>query len=229
MGSPPTEKSHGDDETIHQVTLTSDYYVGKFEVTQGQWKAVMGSNPSYFSSCGDDCPVDMVSWNDVAGSGGFIERLNAYLAETGQLGEAKLRLPTEAEWERAARGGTQTRFSFGDALEGNDGCGANAAADPYVWWCWNSGNSHHPVGIKAENPFGLYDVHGNVWEYVSDWYAAYGEGAQTDPAGPAAEGNRVARGGSAGNSFELARSACRLFINPIRPDRNVGFRLARSL
>ena len=104
-----------------------------------------------------------MSWNDIRRAYGFIAKLNQL------LGTTKFRLPTEAEWERAARAGTQTRFSFGDALDGDDNCGANAAATPYVWWCGNAAGRTHEVGTKGANPYGLFDMHGNVWEWVEDW------------------------------------------------------------
>ena len=179
MGSPVVEQNHWSNETLHHVMLTSDYYIGKYEVTQGQWRAVMGYTPNTSPGCGDSCPVQQVSWNDVAGPSGFIDKLNEY------LGTTKLRLPTEAEWERAARGGTQTRFSFGDALDSDDVCEASAAASPYVWWCHNAKDTMHPVGSKAPNPYGLYDMHGNLWEWVNDWYGAHlGTSPQTDATGP---------------------------------------------
>ncbi|MBK9968478.1 MAG: SUMF1/EgtB/PvdO family nonheme iron enzyme [Holophagales bacterium] len=178
MGSPTTERNRYDNETLHQVTLTSDYYIGKYEVTQAQWQAVMGTNPSSFISCGGNCPVEHVSWDDIRGANGFIAKLNEL------LGTTKFRLPTEAEWERAARGGTQARFSFGDALDGDDVCGANAGASPFVWWCGNAGNTIHAVGTKGANGYGLYDVHGNVWEWIEDRYGDYPTTAQTNPPGP---------------------------------------------
>lgn len=229
MGSPGTERNRDFDETLHQVTVTSDYYMGKYAVTQGQWRAVTGSNPSYFLSCGDSCPVEQVSWNDTAGSGGFVEKLNQYLSSTGQPGAGKFRLPTEAEWERAARGGTTTRFSFGDALNGDDLCGVNADTDPYVWWCGNSGNTTHTVGSKAANPYGLYDVHGNVWDWVQDWYGDYPSSAQTNPTGPTSGSYRVVRAGSWDDYARSARSANRSSDDPNAHAINIGFRLAMSL
>ena len=142
MGSPTSERSRSDDETLHTVTLTRDYYVGKYEVTQAQWQAVMGSNPSRFASCGGSCPVEQVSWDDIRGATGFLAKLNAL------LGTTKFRLPTEAEWERAARADTQTRFSFGDGLDGDDACGANAAAGPFAWWCGNGEDSTREACVK---------------------------------------------------------------------------------
>jgi formylglycine-generating enzyme required for sulfatase activity len=227
MGSPTTERNRGSDETLHQVTLTQDYYMGKNVVTQAQWKAVMGT--AMRTDCGssggdgDDYPVYCVSWNDIRGASGFIAKLN-------QLqGTTKFRLPTEAEWERAARGGTQTRFSFGDATSGDDACGANAAADPYVWWCGNDGDNMRLVGTKGANPYGLYDMNGNVSEWVEDWYGDYPSTSQTDPTGVTGGSVRVNRGGSWVSTLDQARSAYRYRYYPDTRNYQLGFRLARSL
>ncbi|MHB8797914.1 MAG: formylglycine-generating enzyme family protein [Thermoanaerobaculia bacterium] len=221
MGSPETERGRFSNETLHPVTLTSDYYFGKYEVTQAQWAAVMGTNPlpSYIASW----PVELVSWDEIHGTNGFIAKLNQL------LGTADFRLPTEAEWEHAARGGTQTRFSFGDALDGaDDGCGANAAAEPYVWWCLNSEAGFQPVGTKGANPYGLHDMHGNVGEWVEDWYGDYSTTAQIDPTGPSSGSGRVLRGGGWGFDLVSARSAMRSHIDPGASSSSLGFRLARS-
>ncbi|MHB1045550.1 MAG: formylglycine-generating enzyme family protein [Thermoanaerobaculia bacterium] len=222
MGSPTTERSRSSNETMHQVTVTADYYIGKYEVTQAQWQAVMGTNPSVFRPCGEDCPVEMVSWDDIRGTNGFIAKLNHL------LGTTKFRLPTEAEWERAARGGTQTRFSFGDALDGDDSCGANAEAAAYAWWCGNAGDTTHAVGTRESNPNGLYDMHGNVYEWVEDWFGSYPSTAQTNPTGPSTGDGRVLRGGGWLDVLRGARSAFRAYYAPGSRDGYVGFRLFRS-
>ncbi|MHB1045552.1 MAG: formylglycine-generating enzyme family protein [Thermoanaerobaculia bacterium] len=224
MGAPESERaSNSDERPVHTVTLTSDYYIGKYEVTQAQWQAVMGSNPSAITSCGGNCPVERVSWNDIRGANGFIAKLNQL------LGTTNFRLPTEAEWEWAARAGTQTRFSFGDALGGNDECEANTAADPYVWWCGTAGNTTHAVGTKGENPYGLFDMHGNVWEWVEDWADFYPGTPQTDPTGPTSGLYRVIRGGGEGNYLHYSRSASRTGYDlALGGNHVVGFRLARS-
>ena len=156
----------GDPGAQHTVTITQPFYLSKYEVTQGQWQAVMGGNPSRFSDCGPNCPVEQVSWEDVEG---FIEELNL------REGVSVYRLPTEAEWEYAARAGTQTTYHFGNA--------ANRLGQ-YGWYEDNSGNRSHPVGEKRPNVWGLYDMHGNVWEWVADWYGDYPSGAVIDPRGP---------------------------------------------
>ena len=160
MGSPTAERGRNDDETQHQVTISADYFIGKTDVTQAQWQAVMGSNLSYFSSCGGTCPVEEVSWNDIAGSGGDLEKLNAAL---GLSGASAFRLPTEAEWERAARGnatehGSRWAMPWTATISAPP-CGS---ADPYVWWCGNQKGMPQPVGQKQANPYGLYDVNGNT-------------------------------------------------------------------
>jgi formylglycine-generating enzyme required for sulfatase activity len=237
MGSPTTEKGRSITEILHDVTLTHDYYVGKYEVTQGQWQAVMGSNPptncgSQFYGVGASNPAYCISWNDIAGSGGFVDQLNAYLSSAGQGVAGKpYRLPTEAEWERAARGGatTQTRFSFGDALDSDDACGASAAANPYVWWCANSGGVSHAVATKGANQYGLFDMHGNVYEWVQDWLGVYTTPAPPDPTGPATGSDRVYRGGSWFAPLKFNRTASRSNGGPSYRSFHVGFRLARSL
>src|SRR5512135_2761957 len=231
MGSPDTERGRNNSETQHEVTLSSDYYIGRYPVTQAQWQAVMGSNPSQYSGCGGTCPVENVSWNDVAGSGGFLDKLNAAL---GLSGASAFRLPTEAEWERAARGGTTTRFSFGDALECNDvncaGQSGPCSADPYVWYCATSSGlpTPHPVGQKQPNPYGLYDIHGNVREWAQDWAGPYPATAVTDPTGPTSGASRINRGGSNFEVLDNCRSAYRGVGVDYVPSGNTGFRLARS-
>jgi formylglycine-generating enzyme required for sulfatase activity len=222
MGSPISERNRWYDETLHTVTVSRDYWLGKYEVTQAQWQAVMGTNPSFSRACGGDCPVEMVSWNEIRGPGGFLEKLN------GLLEGPDFRLPTEAEWERAARAGTQTRFSFGDALSGDDYCGMDAEAGSYAWWCANAGGAARPVGKKAANAFGLHDMHGNAWEWVEDWYGSYPATAQSDPTGPAAGTARVQRGGGWGSGLRGARSAFRVADPPDARAFDLGFRLARS-
>ncbi len=223
MGAPETEEGTYDaEQPVHPVTLSRGYWIGKYEVTQAQWQAVMGTNPSYYGACGPGCPVERVSWNDVRGTNGFLERLRTL------VGDAKLRLPTEAEWERAARAGTQTRFHFGDAATGSGYCGGNADAEPYLWWCGNAGGVTHEVGTRLPNAFGLHDMSGNVWEIVEDWFGSYSPAAQTDPAGPSAGTRRSARGGGQINLLQDARSAVRDGVDPSDRFSTLGVRLCRS-
>lgn len=228
MGSPEGERGNVfDNETQHQVTLTEDYYLGKTEITQAQWEAVMGT-PMRLDcgdiAVGDDYPVYCVTWNRIAGPGGFMEKLNQ------QLGTTVFRLPTEAEWERAARAGTTTRFAHGDVLECSDECESCAAHDSYMSWCGNvSPFGPVPVGQKLENQFGLQDMHGNLWEIVNDRYASdLGSNPVTDPTGPGGSGDIVMRGGGA--EAWINRSASRIGGSP--DDRNqtneTGFRLAAT-
>ena len=225
MGSPESELGRAGDETPHDVLLTQPYWMGKTEVTQAQWEAVTGTPMP--TSCGSfgvgpDYPAYCVSWNDIAGPGGFLDLLNTY------LGTTLFRLPTEAEWERAARGGTQTRFSHGDVSECGDLCEACGVHDQYMSWCGNSIGTVRPVGSKGANPFGLHDMHGNLQEWVQDWFGDYPSGAVTDPAGPASGSARVGRGGSWGSWAQSCRSAYRRGYTPTAPSIHVGFRLARS-
>ncbi|MEI6206917.1 MAG: SUMF1/EgtB/PvdO family nonheme iron enzyme [Desulfuromonadales bacterium] len=193
-----------DEQPQHQVTL-SDFYIGRYEVTQEEWQAVMGYNPSYFTSCGASCPVEMVSWNDIQT---FITTLN-------QRSGKNYRLPTEAEWEYAARSGGKSEKYSGSS-------DVNAVA----WYYSNSSNTTHPVGLKQPNGLGLYDMSGNVWEWVSDWYGAYSSTAQTNPTGPTPGSNRVLRGGSWYDGATGGRASYRGGTDPSLRSRSVGFRLA---
>jgi formylglycine-generating enzyme required for sulfatase activity/predicted Ser/Thr protein kinase len=192
------------EKPTHQVTL-SPYKIGKYEVTQAQWKAVMGNNPSNFSGC-DKCPVEQVSWNDVQD---FIGRLNAKTGKT-------YRLPTEAEWEFAARGGNnsnKSKYSGSNIL------------DEVAWHEGTSENKTHPVGKKNANELGIHDMSGNVWEWCNDWHGDYNTQAQNNPTGPANGSNRVWRGGS----WDRIPKSCRLSNRGrSRSDYryfNIGFRL----
>ena len=164
-----------DEKPVHQVTLTKDYYIGETEVTQELWTAVMWSNPSSFKGS-DQLPVESVSWNDCQA---FITKLN-------ELTGKNFRLPTEAEWEFAARGG--------NASEGYTYSGSNTLGD-VAWYFSNSSRKTHEVATKAPNELGLYDMSGNVWEWCQDWYGSYSSDVQTDPTGPTSGSARVVRGG----------------------------------
>lgn len=232
MGSPEGERGNLlGNETQHQVTLTRDYYLGKTEITLPQWQAVTGlqlptqCNDLVFH---DNQPISCVSWDQVAGPGGFIEKLNQLLTTTG------FRLPTEAEWERAARAGTTTRYAHGDVLECSDECGGRCEEhSKYMWYCDNSGRlacidfdpvsgnclrfvtiAPEEVGKKLPNPYGLHDMHGNMWEWVQDRYGDFSPQGVTDPIGPAVGSDRVIRGGQWASEPRLSRSASRAGASP---------------
>ena len=192
------------EKPVHSVTL-SGYYIGKTEVTQVLWEAVMGINPSRFK--GDYLPVENVSWDDCQE---FIRKLNSM---TGQ----NFRLPTEAEWEFACRGGNNSR---GYKYSGSNNLGSVA------WYDGNSGNKTHPVGTKAPNELGIYDMSGNVWEWCSDWFANYSSGAQTNPTGPYGGSRRVCRGGSWYSFVRCCRSSIRINYFPTYRGYYLGLRLA---
>jgi formylglycine-generating enzyme required for sulfatase activity len=218
MGSPSGEPGRDDDERQHRVTLTRGFHLQTTEVTQGQWKAVMGSNPSFFKSCGDDCPVERVSFKDVQE---FIKRLNQ------MEGMDKYRLPTEAEWEYASRAGTDTAFTNGPIREID--CGYDANLDLMGWYCGNSDKMTHPVGRKKANRWGLYDMYGNVWEWCQDMKGDYPSKHVIDPKGISPSQYRVSRGGSFGGSAGSCRSANRNGESPGNQIRTLGFRLVRDL
>ena len=190
---------------VHQVTL-SDYYIGETEVTQELWNAVMGSNPSHFTG-NMQLPVEMVSWNDCQT---FISRLN-------QLTGVTFRLPTEAQWEYAARGGNKSKGSIYS--------GSNEI-DEVAWYWDNSSFTTHPVKTKAPNELGIYDMSGNVWEWCSDWYGDYSSAAQTDPTGPATGSSHVSRGGSWDYDASYCRVANRISLAPTFSYNFLGLRLA---
>jgi formylglycine-generating enzyme required for sulfatase activity len=205
----PDTFTMGSDEcsnaTPHKVTITKPFYLGKFEVTQEQWQAVMGSNPSRFK--GSKNPVEMVSWEDCQK---FIQRLGEKVP--GQT----FRLPTEAEWEYACRAGSTTEYGYGD----DDG-----QSDQYAWHKNNSGVGTHPVGEKKPNAWGLYDMHGNVREWCQDWYGEYDSSAATDPVGPSIGSNRVLRGGSWDFHAASGRCANRLNREPSYRTYSYGSRV----
>ena len=196
----------GDEKPTHSVTLSS-FYLCKYEVTQALWRAVMGNNPSWFE--GNNLPVEWVSWDDCQT---FISRLN-------NLTGKNFRLPTEAEWEYAARGGNRCR--------GYKYSGSNKLSD-VAWFDDNSGRKTHPVGTKSPNELGLYDMSGNVWEWCSDWYGTYSSSSQTNPAGPSGGSYRVHRGGGLGSGPVDCRSSMRFSDAPNNRDYTFGLRLALS-
>ena len=203
MGSPESEKYHQDNALQHEVTLTKPFYMGKYEVTQEQWESVMGNNPSSRTK-GAKLPVTNVSWEDCQE---FIKKLN-------EKTSGGYRLPTEAEWEYACRAGTTTAYSYGDNLTKSD---ANI-----------DGDSIKAVGSYRPNAFGLYDMHGNVWEWCNDWYGSLQDGEVTDPRGAAKGEYRVLRGGSFDVNVSKARSSGRYYYSPTNRSFDDGFRLART-
>jgi formylglycine-generating enzyme required for sulfatase activity/tRNA A-37 threonylcarbamoyl transferase component Bud32 len=200
---------YDDAKPIHKVILTQGFWLGKYPVTQGQWEKIMGSNPSDFKN-GDNYPVETVSWEDVKD---YITKLN------GQ-GSGGFKLPTEAEWEYACRsGGKDEEWS---------GCNNESQLKNYAWYADNSGNKTHPVGKKIPNGLGLYDMSGNVWEWVQDWYGEYPRGTVTDPQGVKGGSARVVRGGSWYDLAGNARSAGRYSLWPGYRNNGIGVRLVRQ-
>ena len=213
-----SEYAGSDEQPLTRVRISRGYWLGRYEVTQGQWRAVMGNNPSYFDECGLDCPVEQVSWEDAQG---FIQALNTRERGSG----ARYRLPTEAEWEYAARAGTR-----GDTYAGalTDPHGRDPVLYRIAWFGENSGFRTQPVGKKLPNAWGLHDMLGNVWEWVQDWYGEYPGGSATDPAGPFAGSGRVDRGGGWSNVARHCRSSNRSDDSPGGRYGGLGFRLLRT-
>jgi formylglycine-generating enzyme required for sulfatase activity len=194
-----------DEKPVHGVTINYSFYMGKYEVSQAQWQAVMGNNPANFKDCGGNCPVEQVSWDDAQS---FINKLNE--SNDG----FRYRLPTEAEWEYACRAGTTGDYA-GNLSE-------------MAWFSENSGNKTHAVGGKQPNAWGLADMHGNVWEWCQDWYHETYNGAPTDGSAWLSGGeqkSRVVRGGSWGSDATNLRSAYRDNFTPGDRSINLGFRL----
>ncbi len=205
MGATPEQGSDAsfDEKPTHQVTL-STFYIGKYEVTQAEWQAVMGANPSHFK--GDNLPVENVSWLDCQE---FIRKLN-------ELTGKQFRLPTEAEWEYAARGGNKsnrTKYAGGSNI------------DNVGWYKENSNKTTHPVGRKRANELGLYDMTGNVQEWCQDWYGYYSSASQTNPQGPATGWHRVLRGGWWGVRARYCRLSCNSANDPDYGSFSGGLRL----
>ena len=198
MGS---EVGETDEKPVHQVTVSA-FAMGKYEVTQAQWQAVMGNNPSRFK--GDDLPVEQVSW----------EEAQAFCRELSRMTGKSYRLPTEAEWEYACRAGTKGPYA--------------GPLDEMAWYVDNSGRKTHPVGQKRPNAFGLYDMQGNVWEWCQDWYGAYKQSPTTNPQGASSGADRVIRGGSWYFTAAYCQSAIRFINAPDIRIYDLGFRLLRT-
>ncbi len=212
MGSPSGEEGRYDDEgPVHEVTINNPFYMGKYLVTQKQWKKVMGTNPSGFKD--EDRPVESVSWKDVQE---FVQKLNE------KEGADKYRLPSEAEWEYACRAKTTTRYSFGDY---------ESKLNEYAWYNKKSNSETHPVGQKNPNSWGLYDIHGNVWEWVQDrWHDNYEEAPSDGSAWEDGSSfNRILRGGGWGSDAGFCRSAIRAGFDVEYRAEAIGFRLLREL
>ncbi len=238
MGSPVDEKGSEDDERQHQVTISQPYYMGVYEVTQAQYQKVMGKNPSYYQ--GDavaikipakkhpqtgrtleeakivpvdtsNRPVELVSWEDAVA---FCEKLSSLPSE--RAAGRVYRLPTEAEWEYACRAGSKTAYSFGTDA---------SSLDDYAWYESNSDGQTHAVGQKLPNAWGLYDMHGNVFEWCMDRYGDYPRGSVTDPVGASSGSYRVYRGGGWYRTAESCRSASRNGGSPSIRDYSLGFRV----
>jgi formylglycine-generating enzyme required for sulfatase activity len=219
MGSPESEQGRNEDETQHEVTISKDYYLGVYEVTQTQYEKVMGKNPSHFQGAivgneNADLPVENVSWDEAVE---FCKKLSD-LPEEKKTGRV-YRLPTEAEWEYACRAGSKTAYSFDDE---------EGLLPEYGWFNRNSSRRTHTVGLLEPNAWGLYDLHGNVWEWCSDRYGDYPKGAVSDPSGPKVGSARVNRGGCWSDGAALCESADRNWGTPVDRDSALGVRLALS-
>ena len=212
MGS-NSEQADDDEQPVHRVELTEGFWMGRTEVTQGQYERIMGEEPwsgKDYAREGDEYPASYVSWHDARE---FCETLT-------ERAEGTYRLPTEAQWEYACRAGKQTAYSYGDD------------PDRLGEYAWYSANVHeageeyaHRVGQKKPNPWGLYDMHGNMYEWCRDWYGAYPEGRVTDPTGPSSGDERVLRGGAWRSPAWACRSVCRINLTPDSPWSSNGFRV----
>jgi len=233
MGDVENYGQYFDEKPVHEVTLSS-FEMSVYEVTQGQYTSVMGSNPANSYGVGDDYPVYNVSWYDAVK---FCNKLSdaeglerCYNESTWSCDFSKngYRLPTEAEWEYACRAGTETYFYTGNNLSSDRGTSTDLDRACWYWYNWGQANDKaHVVGAKEPNAFGLYDMHGNVWEWCNDWDGLYTSDSQSNPKGPSSGSARVIRGGSRNDYAENCRSAFRYWIDPSDVYYNVGLRVVR--
>ena len=243
MGSPEDELGRQSNETQHQVTLSKGYWLGKYEVTQVQYEAVMGTNPSSEEFIGADMPVNEVEWDDAKE---FCQKLTEMVKAAGKLPEGyEYALPTEAQWEYACRAGTTTAFNNGTNIPSEEQLWWAQPCpnlDEVGWYCGDSDYTLHPVGQKKPNAWGLYDMHGNVFEWCSDWYGDYPTSAVTDPVGADTGSDRVYRGGGWGDTAGYCRSANRRYDMPsnffyhsrgfrvaLAPTKNITIPLAENV
>ena len=218
MGSPNEELGRSDSESLHLVTISKPFYIGKYEVTQSQYSTLMDKNPSKF--IGANNPVETVSYDDAKA---FCDKMNLKYLNILPKGY-KFALPTEAQWEYACRAGTNTALNNGKNLTKEDGAYPNL--DEVAWYSENSGKTTHEVGQKKPNAWGIYDMHGNVFEWCRDWYGEYPKEDVTDPAGAYNGSSRVFRGGGRDCIARYSRSAFRFnYYHDYRGGR-LGFRLA---
>jgi len=219
MGDPDIANAWPDNEILQETRLTKPFYLGEYEVTQEQWRKVMGSNPAHFKEAGVNAPVECVSWHDCT-------NFMAKLAELEDMSERSFRLPTEAEWEYACRAGTQTKYCYGHYLDSGmaNFAGAYLSGEEQVG---EFREKTMPAGQFKPNAWGLYDMHGNVSEWCADWYGDY-ERCATDPRGAASGSYRVIRGGSWKSIAEHCGSAYRYGCNPDQVSDRIGFRLSMT-
>jgi formylglycine-generating enzyme required for sulfatase activity len=208
MGSPKKEEKRDEKEIQHNVTLSRGFYLGACTVTQEQWRAVMKENPSRFKGA-KKLPVENVTWDEC----------QDFLKKMGDADGRAYRLPTEAEWEYACRAGSTGLYCFGSDQK---------LLRFYAWYADNANEKTHPVGEKKPNRWGLYDMHGNIWEWCADWYGNYPPRAVIDPKGPETGTNRVLRGGSFHSPALFLRSAIRGYFAPSQRGLNIGFRAATT-
>jgi formylglycine-generating enzyme required for sulfatase activity len=209
MGSPKDEEKRADNEFQHEVTLTKGFYLGATTVTQEQWLAVIKENPSRFkgnTKRKKNLPVENVTW----------EECQEFLEKLGEKEQHAYRLPTEAEWEYACRAGSTRRYCYGDDPK---------LVGVYAWFADNAKERTHPVALKKPNRWGLYDMHGNIWQWCADWYGDYPKKAVVDPKGPEKGTSRVLRGGSFYSPALFVRCAVRGFFDPSKRGPNIGFRV----